>query len=90
MAYRIRIESSARKDIRRLDPRVAQQATAAITALSDDPRPPGYIHLTASDDYRITVARDYRVIYSIDDTARTVTILVVGHRSNIYKRYKRR
>ena len=28
---------------------------------------------------------DYRIIYDVDDTTRTVTVAVVGHRREVYR-----
>jgi hypothetical protein len=28
---------------------------------------------------------DYRIVYDVDDTARTVTVAVVGHRREVYR-----
>jgi mRNA-degrading endonuclease RelE of RelBE toxin-antitoxin system len=28
---------------------------------------------------------DYRIIYDVDDTTRTVTVSVVGHRREVYR-----
>jgi len=40
--------------------------------------------LTGRDGYRIR-AGDYRVLYDVDDSQRTVVVLHVGHRSNVYR-----
>ncbi len=37
-----------------------------------------------TDQWRIRVG-DYRVIYAIDDDARQVTILRIGHRRDVYR-----
>jgi mRNA interferase RelE/StbE len=58
----------------------------AIADLANDPRPPGSRTLTGETDlYRIRVG-DYRVVYAVDDAAQTVTVVKVGHRSDIYRR----
>jgi len=30
-------------------------------------------------------SRDYRVVYEIDDAARVVTVIKIGHRSDVYR-----
>ena len=40
--------------------------------------------LAGRDGYRIR-SGDYRVVFEIDDRLRTVTILHVGHRKDIYR-----
>jgi mRNA interferase RelE/StbE len=58
--------------------------TAAITALSSDPRPPGATKLVNRPEWRIRVG-NYRILYQIDDRNRTVTIVTVSHRRDVYK-----
>ena len=49
-----------------------------------DPRPLGCIKIKSEDGvWRIRV-NDYRIGYSIDDTAKVVTVLRIGHRSEFY------
>jgi hypothetical protein len=40
----------------------------------------------ASADHLRVRSGDYRVIYTVDDSARVVTIAAVGHRREIYRR----
>jgi mRNA interferase RelE/StbE len=37
------------------------------------------------EDYRSARRGTYRIVYRIDETARTVTVLDVGHRGDVYK-----
>lgn len=84
-AYSIDIRPSVRRAMRRLDP-VARQAVAkAIDALASEPRPSGARALTGHRPYLRVRTGDYRIIFSVDDGARTVTIVVVGHRREIYQ-----
>ena len=38
------------------------------------------------DLWRLRIGRDYRLIYRVDDSTKTVILLMVGHRSTIYDR----
>jgi mRNA interferase RelE/StbE len=58
--------------------------TTAMTALSYEPRPSGATKLVNRPEWRIRVG-NYRVLYQIDDKTRTVTILAVSHRRDVYK-----
>ncbi|WP_306296985.1 type II toxin-antitoxin system RelE/ParE family toxin [Nostoc sp. C052] len=50
-----------------------------------EPRPNGVKKLQADDNsYRIRVG-DYRVVYEIGDDVLIVTVIKIGHRSDIYK-----
>jgi len=64
---------------------VYDRVDSAILALADDLRPPGCTRLRGRDDWRIRVG-DYRIVYGIDDERRTVEILHVAHRRDVYHR----
>jgi len=55
-----------------------------IHRLAADPRPVGAEKLSALERYRIRQG-DYRIVYSIDDRERTVTVFKVGHRREVYR-----
>lgn len=72
----------------RFPKRVQQAIVDAVGSLADDPRPRGSRKLTGSlagllGLYRIRVG-EYRVAYQIDDSERTVLIVRVGSRQQIY------
>ena len=50
------------------------------------PRPPGCKKLQGGKNHwRIRVG-DYRIVYSIDDTGKTVNITRIAHRSEVYEK----
>ena len=55
-----------------------------IFELAKNPRPLGCKKLTGRDGWRIRVGK-YRVIYEINDKEKTITILHIGHRKDIYR-----
>lgn len=56
-----------------------------IEGLADQPRPPGCEKLSGTyDRYRVRQGR-YRVVYEIDDAIRTVTVVKIGHRRDVYR-----
>ena len=85
-------------EVRFLSRRVARELDAlpqtdyrrvmdAIVSLANDPRPSGVVHLE-HDIHRIRVGR-YRVIYQIDDAARTVDVGGVRRRNEgTYRRIR--
>ena len=84
MAYIVEITSKARKQFNGL-PHVAKpQVAEAINVLADDPRPPQSIKLEDIPGYRLRVG-DYRVLYTIDDKAKLVTVYRVQHRRDVYR-----
>ncbi len=82
---RLVISPGARRDLRRLSRDVAVRASAAIDALTGNPRPPGCLLLRdhRPPTWRIRVG-DWRVLYEIDDEAGVVTITGVRHRGKAY------
>ncbi|WP_254052960.1 type II toxin-antitoxin system RelE/ParE family toxin [Microcystis sp. MC19] len=61
-----------------------QKVRDGIRALADNPRPAGCLKLTGREGWRIRIGV-YRVIYAIDDSAKKVIILDIGHRKDIYR-----
>ncbi len=84
MIYRVIVLSSVRRDIKRLPREVQALVTAHITALGTNPRPHGVKKLAGRGEYRIRVG-DYRITYTIDEDIVTVTVVRVGHRSDVYR-----
>jgi mRNA interferase RelE/StbE len=85
-AYVVEVDRGAAKDLRRLDPPVRSRVLVAVAALAADPRPVGCRVMAAwpPDHYRVRVG-DWRVIYAVDEEARTVTVVRVGHRGQVYR-----
>lgn len=84
--YQVEIETSAAKQIQRLQRHDQARVMAAILGLADEPRPHGCVKLTGSDSgYRIRVGT-FRVVYVVDDEAQIVNVTRVGHRKEVYKR----
>lgn len=83
--YRVLLERTAEKDLRRLSAEIHDDVILAIRALATNPRPPGCRKLTGSkSDWRIRVG-DYRVVYEIADTIRIVRVNRVRHRREVYR-----
>ena len=85
-SYRLLIKTSARKEIEAaLDKTDRRRVVRTIEGLADQPRPPGCEKLSGSDDkYRVRQG-SYRVVYTIDDDSRVVTIFKIGHRRDVYR-----
>jgi mRNA interferase RelE/StbE len=71
-AYTIDVRPRARRSLRQLDPSVRKAIAVVIDGLATDPRPPGVLPLTGHRPYLRVRSGDYRVIYAVDDRARTV------------------
>ena len=83
--YKVVFARSARRELENLEAPIIRRIIARVEALMTNPRPPGCVKLQgAADLWRIRIG-DYRVVYSIDDSARLVDIRVVRHRSDVYR-----
>jgi mRNA interferase RelE/StbE len=83
--FRVVVERSAEKDLRRLPRDVRSRVAGALRSLADDPRPVGSRKLAGTKhDWRIRVG-DYRVIYEIADSIRVVRVYRVRHRREVYR-----
>jgi mRNA interferase RelE/StbE len=86
--YDLRIEKRILKELGRYRPKDFKQIARKIFSLSVDPRPP--------DSKKIGVglrvdSGEYRILYTVDDSARVVTVLLVGSRNDdeVYKTARR-
>jgi mRNA interferase RelE/StbE len=85
-SYRVEIETSAAKQIQRLQRTEQKRVMAAILSLGDEPRPHGCTKLSGTDSaYRVRVGV-FRIIYVIDDGLHIVNVTRVAHRKEVYKR----
>lgn len=85
MSYQIFILRKAQKELAKIFGKDYEQIKETIFKLGENPRPQGCKKLTARNGWRIRVGK-YRIVYEIDDKERTVTILHIGHRKDIYKK----
>lgn len=82
--YTVRIKRSAEKEMDLLPARTFERMAQAILKLEREPRPKGSRKLRGMQDYRLRVG-EYRILYSIDDEARVVEVIAVGHRREVYR-----
>jgi mRNA interferase RelE/StbE len=82
-SYNVLLMPSVKKDIRKITKADQQKILKRIESLAGNPRPYGCEQLSGQTKYRLR-QRDYRILYSIDDTEHTVRIIKVGHRRDVY------
>jgi len=83
--YRLRLANRAQKDLDRLQGRAWERVRDALIGLRDDPRPHGGTKLRGgADTFRIRVG-NYRVLYDVDDSRETITVLRVRQRRDAYR-----
>jgi len=84
LKYSLEIKQSAQKELDALGDPLFARIDRKILALADNPRPAGCKKLRGyNDQWRIRIG-DYRVVYTINDTSRTVTVIHVAPRRDVY------
>ena len=83
VTHRIELRPAAVQALNKLEQVDAQRIRGAIALLAADPRPPGSRRLAGRPAYRVR-SGDYRIIYTIEDTALVVIVVALGHRKNVY------
>lgn len=84
MTHRITIKPTAQKELEALPDPVLRRVDGAISALGSEPRPRGCTKVRGTSLYRVRVG-EYRVLYRVDDRARVVDVVSVGHRREVYR-----
>ena len=83
--YSLEIKRSASHEIEDLPTKKDRRLVVdRIATLADHPRPPGSEKLVDDDRYRVRQG-PYRIIYEIDNAARVVRIIKIGHRREVYR-----
>lgn len=83
-SYRVALTTSAEKELYGLPKRTLLRTLLRIENLGAVPRPVGCRKLKGGDkEWRIRVG-DYRVVYEINDRARTIDVTRIAHRRDVY------
>ncbi len=84
--YRLLIKPSAVKEIDAIGSKRGRRRIIARIAALEEPRPLGCEKLAGSESrYRVRQG-NYRVVYAVDDAARVVEAVKVGHRREVYRK----
>ncbi len=82
--YKVLIKPSAVQELEDILRHDRERIAQRIQKLAGNPRPPGCEKLSAEEKYRVRQG-EYRVIYAIDDAARTVLVVKIAHRREAYR-----
>jgi mRNA interferase RelE/StbE len=83
-SYKIRLNSSAAKELEALPTKDRKRLVSKIERLAADPRPSGVEKLSGQEKYRLRQG-DYRLLYAVDDDDTVVVIVKIGHRRDVYR-----
>ena len=85
MKYSVFLLSRAVRQVELLEVSIRNRLQEWILKLQENPRPANSKKLAGREGWRLRIG-NYRVLYEVDDKAKSVTILDVGHRKDIYRR----
>lgn len=78
--------SSARRDIQTLPEKYAAAVLGLLPIIAANPKRVGK-PLRFEYEGRWSARRGpYRIIYNIDEASRTITVLAIGHRADVYRK----
>ena len=84
-SYRVALTESAEKELHALPTKVVARMVSRLEDLTTSSRPHGCKKLKGGDkEWRIRVG-DYRIVYEIDDSAKTVDVTRIAHRRDVYQ-----
>jgi mRNA interferase RelE/StbE len=82
--YRVTIAASAKRELVSLSAGVIERILPKLRELADDPRPIGCKKLQGARNlWRVRIG-NYRVVYSVNDKAKTVDVTRIAHRRDAY------
>ena len=91
MSYLVTFDEAVDKDLEDMPPDVRVRLFARADILTNNPRPGASRELTGKlRGYRRLRLGDYRVVYSIDEAVKEVTVWAIGHRRDVYEQFMRR
>jgi mRNA interferase RelE/StbE len=83
--YSVELKPSARKELDKLSEKLIERIFPKLEALREEPRPRGCKKLKGGQqEWRIRVG-DYRVVYTVDDATRRVSVTRIRHRGEVYE-----
>ena len=83
-SYSLLIKPSAVRELEELPAKGRHRIIARIQRLAGQPRPPNGEKLPGEEKYRLRQG-DYRILYAVDDAAKDVTVVKIGHRREVYR-----
>ena len=84
MSYEVVLSQKSLKFLGNLSPKDRARIKESLLKLRGNPWSMQYKKLKGHPFYRIRVG-DYRVIYSVDESAKVVYVVRIGRRENVYK-----
>lgn len=84
MIYKVKLEKATQKELQKLPAVIVKKIIQKLIELEDNPRPQGIKKLVGVDGYRIRI-EDYRVLFTINDKNKEISVYRIKHRKEVYK-----
>ena len=86
MSYSVLLERQAEKDLRNLPAQIIKRIDQHLVELEHEPFPRGALKLKGKegDAWRIKIG-DYRLLYTVDTSEKTINIYKIKHRRDVYR-----
>ena len=82
--YRVELRRSVQKSLEKIQSQKRSNIITALLELEKNPRPRGLENFRGTELWRIREG-DYRIVYSIDDFEKVITVVKIGHRRDVYR-----
>ena len=82
--YGLRYDRRTLKELRQIPAQETARILSVIETLKQQPRRHGVEKMSGSEGYRVRVG-DYRILFTIDDAQRLMTVYRIKHRRDVYR-----
>ena len=82
--YKVELRRRVQDKLDSLPESDREMVIGALLNLEEDPRPRGVEKIRGKELWRVRKG-DYRVVYDVDDDAKIVTVVRIGHRKDVYR-----
>jgi len=82
--YRVELRQRVQDKLDSLSESDREMVIDALLSLEENPRPRGVEKIRGKELWRVRKG-DYRVVYDVDDDAKIVTVVRIGHRKDVYR-----
>ncbi len=82
--HKIELRRKAQQALDRLPGNDFEAVLGTLKGLANTPRPKGVEKIKSAGLWRVRQG-NYRIVYSIDDSRKIVTVLRIGHHCEIYR-----
>ncbi len=84
MSYQVHLKRSAEKELEQLPAKLHDKIVQRLLELQENPFPKNIKKLQGRDGFRIRVG-DYRILYQLDEITKTIEIISIAHRKEVYR-----